>query len=212
MRELFGVLMLIFQAGLIVPLAVELYRSKNGKGVSLLGETLWVVAGLGWIAYGALSGSLVLVASGALAFLGSAIVIFFTRASKTPSEMNLALAISALVGVLFLVSTLLWGVTGISVALSVFGVVQFLPQAITSGRGIRDGGVSGVPLIGSLSRSAYTLSWAVYAGAWFLWGIAFSEIDYPLLTWGVAGFIVFGIQFLSGVLYRRNRPSDILTA
>lgn len=58
----------------------------------------------------------------------------------------------------------------------------------------------GVPLVGTGLRAVYTLTWAVYAAAWGLWGIAFSDVDWPLAVWGACGFVAFGLQFIAGLI------------
>ena len=208
MRETLGILLLLFQAALILPLTIELLRTRSGKGVSLLGEMLWVIAGIGWIAYGVLSNSVVLMISGSLAFLGSFIVSLLVWNNKTTKDKKISVLSAFIVAVVFALSIVFGGLVGISLALSVFGIVQFIPQAITSWKSLRNGGAEGVPLLGSISRSLSTLTWAFYAGAWFIWGIAIGKIDFPLLTWGLAGCIVFGMQFWSGVKFRMKNPDN----
>lgn len=52
------------------------------------------------------------------------------------------------------------------------------------------------PLLGTFLRSIYTLTWAVYAGAWFMWGMRMQDVNYPLMIWGLSGFVAFGLQWL----------------
>lgn len=209
MRETLGILLLLFQAVLILPLAIELLRTRSGKGVSLLGEMLWVIAGIGWITYGVLSNSVVLMISGSLAFLGSLIVSVLIWNKKPLREKKVSVISAFLTGIVFALSIVFGGLIGISLSLSIFGVVQFIPQAITSWNSLRNGGAEGVPLLGSISRSLYTLTWAFYAGAWFVWGISVEKIDFPLLTWGLAGCIVFGMQFWSGIMFRTKNSNNL---
>lgn len=87
------------------------------------------------------------------------------------------------------VSTVVCGAGGLSVFLSVFGLVQFVPQIVTSVRAIAHRTGAGIPMVSTGLRALYTATWAVYAGAWGLWGIAFSDVDWPLAVWGAAGFV-----------------------
>ena len=85
-----------------------------------------------------------------------------------------------------------------------FGLLQFLPQLRVSLGSIVRRDAVGVPLMGTGLRSLYTLSWAVYAGAWGLWGLTVADVDWPLAVWGLCGFVSFGLQFVSGVVARKS--------
>lgn len=119
MRVALGGCLLALQAGLLIPLVYEVSANRSGKGISLLAEALWVSAGLGWLTYGMLSGSSVLVASGALAFAGSAVVGSLIYRSKSPRERRDAWVGAVLTAAIYAVSSRLWGLPGISAALSV---------------------------------------------------------------------------------------------
>lgn len=198
-RDVLGTVLLVVQASIIVPLIVELGRTRSAKGVSLVSEVAWVVAGVGWSIYGAMTGSTTLVISGALATLGSVAVCWLVRGDVERREASRVLLFGAMFALAMVPAAVFAGAPGLSVFLSVFGLVQFLPQMLTSIRSIgsRDG--YGVPLIGTGLRAAYTLTWAVYAAAWGLWGIAFDDIDWPLAVWGATGFVAFSLQFVAGL-------------
>lgn len=198
-RDILGTVLLVVQASIIVPLIVELGRTRSAKGVSLVSEIAWVVAGVGWSIYGAMTGSTTLVISGALATLGSVAVCWLVRGDVERREASRVLLFGAMFALAMVPATVFAGASGLSVFLSVFGLVQFLPQMLTSIRSIgsRDG--YGVPLVGTGLRAAYTLTWAVYAAAWGLWGIAFDDVDWPLAVWGATGFVAFSLQFVAGL-------------
>lgn len=203
-RSVLGIVLLCVQAIIIIPLAAELHKTRSAEGISVISEIAWIVAGMGWSLYGFMSGSDTLVVSGFLATLGSAVVYGFVR-SDLHSSVRYRSAVFGLVFVTVMVlSAVLFGVVGLSVFLSVFGVVQFLPQVRTSVRSIRVRDGVGVPLVGIGLRAVYTLTWAVYAAAWGLWGIAFADVDWPLAVWGACGFVAFGLQFVAGVVARKG--------
>ena len=104
-----------------------------------------------------------------------------------------------------LLSTMIFHAAGLSIFLSIFGLVQFIPQMITSLKSIKHKDGHGIPLIGTGLRSLYTLTWAIYAGAWFIWGMRFNEIDYPLAVWGATGFVAFSLQFIAGFIVQKNK-------
>ena len=93
--------------------------------------------------------------------------------------------------------------------LSVFGLVQFVPQMVTSVRAIAHRTGAGIPLVSTGLRAVYTATWAVYAAAWGLWGIAFNEVDWPLAVWGAAGFVAFGLQFVAGLRAQPSRADRV---
>lgn len=195
-HAILGIALLVLQASLLVPLIYGLHKRGSGKGFSLVGEAIWVVAGIGWLVYGYMIDSIVLMCSGTLAFLGSTIVSLMIYKSMSPREMrNTAVAV-VVTTVSFVVFTLLMGEVGLALALSIFGVVQFLPQMIKSVRFLMTAQQSSDPLLGTFLRSVYTLTWAVYAGAWFLWGMRMQDVNYPLMVWGLSGFVAFGLQWL----------------
>lgn len=202
-RDLLGMVLLIIQTGLLVPLCIELLRSRSSKGISLLGETIWVSAGIGWMLYGVSTANKVIIASGCIAAVGSAMVTALILRDTSRSSRLTAFMVAGVALVAFLASRAVWGSVGLAVTLSAFGVIQFIPQIVTSVRSLVNQDGHGVPLVGSLLRSVYTLSWAVYAGAWFLWGMVGESIDFPLVVWGLAGAVAFGLQFCSGLRAKR---------
>lgn len=80
-RAYIGASLLVVQACIALALIISLRRTRNTAGISLLSETAWVVAGLGWLAYGIATSSAVLVTSGTLAALGSGAVLVCLRGS-----------------------------------------------------------------------------------------------------------------------------------
>lgn len=203
-RNVLGIVLLCVQAIIVIPLVIELRRTRSAEGISITSEVAWIVAGMGWSLYGLMSGSSTLVASGFLATLGSTIVYGLVR-----RDVGLDVrSCSGVFGLVFLavmgLSAVLFGVVGLGVFLSVFGLVQFLPQLWTSVISIGRRDAVGVPLAGTWLRSLYTLSWAVYAGAWGLWGLTVADVDWPLAVWGLCGFVAFGLQFVAGVVARKD--------
>lgn len=208
-RDILGVCLLIVQASIIVPLVVELRRTRSAEGVSLLSEASWVVAGVGWSLYGALTGSVTLVISGALATTGSAAVWWLVRGAVPATDHRRVAGIGTAFAACMAASATLFGAAGLSLFLSVFGLVQFVPQMITSARAIAARTGAGIPIVGTGLRALYTATWAVYAAAWGLWGIAFDEVDWPLAVWGAAGFVAFGLQFVAGLRARPQAARDV---
>lgn len=165
-RSVLGIILLCVQAIIVIPLVIELRKTRSAEGVSILSEVAWIIAGMGWSLYGLLSASSTLVVSGFLATLGSAVVYGLVRRYVEAGVRHR----SRMFGLVFVfvmgLSAVLFGVVGLGVFLSVFGLVQFLPQLRTSVVGIGRRDAVGVPLVGTGLRSLYTLLWAVYAGAW----------------------------------------------
>lgn len=213
-RDLFGVLVLLIQISINIPVIVRLLRVKSGKGISLAGEVVWISGGVGWVIYGVATNSVTLMISGSLAVIGCAAtssLIF--KYSRPPVTFALIMGVITMASIL--VGYLFFGVVGLSIAMAVFGVLQFFPQLFeTIGLMVRREDVSGVSIPGSAFRATYTGCWALYAGAWFLWGIKSSEIDYPLLAWGLAGVVVFGLQAIhaSAVRWRPEARTELATA
>lgn len=203
-RVVLGVALLAVQAAIIVPLAVELRKTRSARGISVISETAWIIAGVGWSIYGYLTGSVTLIASGALATLGSLTVYSLIFNDVEKEERNRSFVLGVVFCVFMLTTTAAAGATGLAVFLSVFGLVQFLPQLRTSIIDIKAKTGVGVPLAGTALRALYTLTWAVYAAAWFLWGISFGEIDWPLAVWGACGFVAFSLQFIAGLVSRQE--------
>jgi len=185
-RDLFGLLLLGVQVAINVPVIIHILRVKTGKGISLTGEMIWIAGGVGWALYGLQVGSTTLIISGLLAFLGCSIVtVLLLRYEKLNVKPGLVLSLITLMAIV--VSLVVWDATGLSITLAAFGVIQFLPQLIESGRGLyykRD--ATGISLSGATFRTIYAAGWAVYAGAWFIWSIGFERIDWPLVFWGLA--------------------------
>ena len=203
-RSMLGIVLLCVQAIIVIPLVIELRKTRSAEGISIMSEVAWIVAGMGWSLYGFMSGSSTLIVSGFLATLGSAIVYGLVRRGIENDVLHRTEVLGLVFMAVMVLSAVLFGVVGLGVFLSVFGVVQFLPQVRTSVRSIRIRDGVGVPLVGTGLRAVYTLTWAVYAAAWGLWGIAFADVDWPLAAWGACGFVAFGLQFVAGVVARKG--------
>lgn len=135
-RIVFGILLTAVQVALLLPLLRHAARTRDITGISPLGEAVWVAGGLGWAAYGVMSGSDILIVSGSVAALGSAAVLAFTRSSVARAVMTRSVSASLAVAAGIAASTAVWGLVGLSASLAVFGVFQFLPQIIESTRRI----------------------------------------------------------------------------
>jgi hypothetical protein len=193
-RAVLGFTLLVIQASLALPLVVRVIRARNGVGISLAGESIWMVAGVGWAVYGGMSGSVALVGSGSIAAITSGLLSALLW-PLLPEQRGPALGASAATALGLSAGALIGGWPGLSVALSVFGVMQFIPQLRHSVDAVRLRTTTpGVSVWGSSLRAGYAAGWAVYGGAWWLWGLAIEHIDWPLLIWGAAGAITFGLQ------------------
>ena len=51
-RVITGTALVIVQAIILIPLVIELRRTRSAKGVSLTSEVAWIIAGVGWSLYG----------------------------------------------------------------------------------------------------------------------------------------------------------------
>lgn len=193
-RVVFALVLVGVQALLVVPILVRLSRAHSARGISLVGELIWVVAGIGWAVYGEATGSLALVVSGSLAAATSGIISAISW-RLLPTQHRMALLLSVVTAAAFIVGFAIAGEAGLTVTLSAFGVVQFLPQLRHSLQ-LANSAVptEGVSVAGAVLRVVYSLGWAVYAGAWFLWGMSIEQIEWPLLAWGLAGAIAFAVQ------------------
>lgn len=208
-REIFGLVLLLVQASINIPVVYRLLKSKSGKGISLAGEVVWIAGGVGWVIYGAATNSTTLIISGTLAVIGCLLTSTLIVKYSKPALRN-ALIMGAVTLLCIVGGYLVAGVVGLSLAMAVFGVLQFFPQFFETISLIRSrGDVSGVSVLGSTFRAIYTGGWAVYAGAWLLWGISGGNIDYPLMVWGIAGVIVFGLQATHAALMRNQTTHEI---
>ncbi len=204
-RAVLGILLLLVQGVLIVPILVRVRRAQSSAGVSMVGELLWVVAGAGWAGYGFVSGSATLVVSGAIATLGGAALVTLLWPYASSGARRGAVVAASGAAVVFAVAAAR-GTGALAAALAVFGVVQFLPQLVrTLGTARRPGSGAAVSILGAGLRAGYTAGWALYAGAWFWWGIPVERIDAPLLAWGLAGAVTFSFQAVVAARERRAR-------
>ncbi len=196
-RAIFGLLLLAVQVTLLAPLILRTKRVRSPEGISLPGEAIWVVAGAGWAIYGVGTSSPMVAASGTAAALGSAVLVLLLRRMLSRARVLLALMVTS---VALLAGVALRGIEGLGLALAVVGVIQFLPQLAVSARLVtRPRPSAGVSAIASGLRALYTLGWAVYAGASFLWGADATATDWPLAIWGVAGAVTYTFQTIATV-------------
>lgn len=202
-QTVFGLILCGIQAALLLPLLTHARRHRSALGVSLPGEAAWAAAGLGWMAYGLLAQTPVLILSGALATAGSAGLCLLLRRDDSVPLRTWNISVLTGVGLLLALgaATMLWGLAGLSVVLAVFGVVQFLPQAITIITRWNKPN-PGVSVKAAALRGIYTLSWAGYAAGWAVFSTA--DADWPLITWGVSGAVVFTVQAASTWHHRRR--------
>lgn len=200
-QQVFGAVMVIVQTALLIPLLLHAWRRKSIAGVSVTTEALWSAAGVGWLVYGLGTGSLVLVASGALAFLGSFILLALVRTDISRSDMRAIIAAGALMSASMVISWFLSGASGLGVVLAVFGAVQFLPQLKLTLGSWRESAPGVSPHAAGL-RALYTGGWAAYAGGWALLGLT-DRVDWPLVAWGLAGVVAFSLQAISALFARK---------
>jgi hypothetical protein len=193
-RELFGLAMVALQAGLAIPLIARMVRSSDRGGTSLAGECIWVVAGVGWLVYSVGIGSVAILISSFLA-VGTSLTLALLVWPSAPAQRRTAVILTALTAAFLGSGFALGGLDGLSLTLAIFGTVQFIPQMLESFGKLRAReSTAGVSILGSASRMLYTLGWAFYAGAWFVWGDQMTRIDWPIVTWGITGTLAFGLQ------------------
>lgn len=197
-RAITGIALLVVQALILLPLVIELRRTRSAEGISITSEVAWVIAGVGWSVYGGLTDSAILVISGALATAVSLMVLLLVGHDVDTVVRGKVTVLGAVFAAAMALSVVLYGAVGLAVFLSIFGLVQFVPQIITSLCALYTKTGHGVPVVGTALRAVYTAMWAVYAGAWWLWGISFVEIDWPLAVWGATGCVAFSLQCVAG--------------
>lgn len=201
MYSILGYSLIALQLLFLIPLYIHVIRTKTGVGQSLSSEGIWVIAGAGWAVYGSLTGSTTLIISGSIAAVGSGIFMKLLW-SLIPEQRRNAIRLMVITFI-SVGASLIWGANGLAVSLSIFGVVQFLPQIKTSVALLKSGGdASGVSPMGSFIRILYTAGWAFYAGAWWVWGTKFSEVNFPLAFWSLAGVVAFSLQMFTYVKFR----------
>lgn len=186
-----GLVLCTVQAILLVPLLRHAARYRAVDGVSVSGEAAWTVAGLGWVAYGLTWPAPILVVSGLLAAAGSGTYVLLLRRHCSRFDASAAVAVGAVTAAGLVAGWVVGGVLGLAVALGLFGIVQFIPQAVVVVRGWGRP-QEGVNAAAAGLRAVYTGAWALYAGAWALLGLA--RADWPLIAWGVSGAVVFAAQ------------------
>lgn len=203
-RALFGLVLIVVQVTLAIPIIMALLGSKERRGISLSGEFIWAAAGIGWALYGGMTGSVTLVVSGSVAAVTSGTISMLVW-PVAPSQRKRALVLGGGTAAVLGASTLLGADHGLSASLAAVGVLQFGPQFAESWHALASKAlVAGVSVLGACLRSLYTFSWALYGGAWFLWGPGMSRIDWPLVGWGLAGAVTFALQAL-GAARSRSR-------
>ena len=114
-RSILGMILLCVQAVIVIPLVIELRKTRSAEGISIMSEVAWIVAGMGWSLYGLMSGSPTLIVSGFLATLGSAVVYGLVRQDIE----NDVLQRTGVFGLGFVIvmglSAMLFGVVGLGV-------------------------------------------------------------------------------------------------
>lgn len=197
-----GLFLLVMQGSMVAAMVAGLLRSDDRRGVSLAAETIWVSAGIGWLLYAIQTSNPVLMASGTLAAVGSAIVsLLVWRDHAGRRVAPVAWGVGVLAGgiVSALVST-----GALAVGLAAFGVVQFFPQMVLSVRVLASGATAArSPLAGVALRVVYTGLWAVFAATG-------ERVDLPLVAWGATGVVAFGLQVAAEL--RSRRASDVRDA
>lgn len=197
-QVLLGLVLLGMQAALATVLLSELCTNRAAAGIAVLSELFWFVAGLGWAWYGAWTGGTIIGFSGALAAACCAAVCLLVRHGVTRPNWQRYAILAATFSCVMIVSGVVFGVTGLSVFLAVFGFVQFIPQLrLSLSQLLRGVVVSGATVRGPAFRAVYTGTWCVYAVAWGLFGDA--RIDWPCAVWGATGCVAFALQALVGV-------------
>lgn len=199
------------QIALAVVLLRELWRTRAGDSIAVLGELFWMIAGIGWVWYGIWTGGTIVAISGTLAAVCCISVCLLIRHSITRREWQRYAVLSAAFALAMVVSVIVFGVRGLSVFLAVFGFVQFIPQLRLSLTQLVGGAVvPGAPVGGVITRAVYTGLWCVYAVAWGLLGAA--RIDWPLAVWGATGFVAFTLQAAVGLRSRRAINDELNSA
>lgn len=193
-----GLALLGVQAALAVVVLREVRATRSAGGIAVLGELLWVIAGVGWAWYGVWTESVVLTLSGSLAAVCSTAVCVYVRRDVTRGEWQRYALFGAVSALVMVAAGAVFGVVGLSVFLAVFGLIQFLPQLrLSTTQLLRGDVVPGAPVQGPAFRSAYTGTWLIYAVAWGLAGTA--TIDWPIAVWGASGCVAFALQALVGL-------------
>lgn len=202
LQMVLGLRLLGVQIALAVVLLRELWRTRAGESVAVLGELFWMIAGIGWVWYGVWTGGTVVAISGALAAVCCISVCVLIRHGVSHSQWRRYSALSTAFAIAMVVSAMAFGMQGLSVFLAVFGFVQFIPQLRLSLTQLINGAVvPGVPIVGVIIRASYTGLWCVYAVAWGLLDTA--RIDWPLAVWGATGCVAFTLQAAVGLRSRR---------
>ena len=155
-RYILGIILLCIQMIIIIPLAIELRNTRSSDGISVISETAWIIAGAGWSLYGYLTGSITLIISGALATTGSLVVYALIFNDLKIKEKKKSLIFAIIFIIMMLLSTLIFKDLGLGIFLALFGIIQFIPQIITSIKSIINKDGQGVPLVGTALRSLYT--------------------------------------------------------
>lgn len=191
-----GIALLVIQVVLALPLMRTVVRARSVTGFAVLSEAVWAVTGLGWAAYGGLTGSTVLFVSGSIAALTSGTLV--TLAYRWGSRLA-ALELAGTGAVAMLVCVAFWwgGPVALGGVLAAVGIVQFLPQVRVSLTALRQGiQTPGVSVIASGLRSVYALGWATFGALRPVENLV-GGLDWPLVVWGVSGAVAYAIQGLA---------------
>ena len=206
--NILGCVLLIIQSVLAITLIRDLRataRNNNGRieGVAVLSELLWIVAGLGWFWYGLWSTSYIVALSGVVGVFSCAAVCICVGASVSVRGWSRSYAIACVFLLSMFGVTTIWSLTGLSVFLSVFGLVQFISQISYSVAQLYRGTVvQGVAMASAFFRSGYTALWVAYAVICVT--VYDKALDWPLVVWGVTGTVAFFLQGCVGLSARRG--------
>lgn len=213
-REAFGFGLVAVQASILLPLIRHAARSRNGTGASMSGEAIWAVAGVGWLVYALAADAPAVIVSGTVAAFGSAAMVVLLWTTKSSRDRLGAVALAAATALGLGLPGLVYGAGGLVAALSVFGIVQFVPQFVESARHLSAGTPTpGTSVLAASMRALYAFGWSIYACGWALAGLITSgtsgsgRVDWPLAAWGLAGCVAFASQALAAV-----RPTAAVAA
>ena len=193
METLLVLVLLGWQVAVSIPQITRLARTRRVGGVSVAGDLLTIMSGLGWMAWALTAGDVATMVSGALVIVGYGPTVALTaryggRLDQTDRTM-LALGFSGLV-VAAATGQLGW-------SLLVFAAVQYAPYVKAV---VTADTTDGVSVIANVMRAVYGFGWTVY-------GLAAAE--WPLIAWGAATTIVFGMVAVTGRARRVPTPAGV---
>lgn len=187
-------------------MTVRLAKANTANGISVFGEAIWTVAGLGWTAWGLGTGSPLVALSGFLSFLGGGSMVTFAWKRIDPQHQVRVGTATACWAAALVAVTVLTGTPGLGAALAVFGAVQFGPHLVTAAKIARGTPADALSVPGTALRAVYTGTWAWYSLGWVAWGATGGPISWPVLVWGIAGFVAFTTQAVVATARRSSTP------